>query len=1024
MMFSSFNRLARIPRLQTSLVTVVIAALSPVFALVIHISIQSQDASLLHAKNDLLAATRLAALGADRSVEAARLLLSAITSAPSVKSGDLERCAEYFANLDGKLTSYVNAGIIDLDGKVSCQLAKGARPSNLTDRDYFQQVLATGKFAIGGYTVGRLTGMPGVPFAGPVHDASGKLSGVAFAFMDLQTLAINIPIDVTTGVELVITDRNNVIVGGDKSITRLLGTRFTKFADPSETPAFKSPVFEKAGRDGHPRFYATAPVGEAIASGLLVTASIRKDDVLSAAKDRLALSLALLTLLAGMGIAGARWVGSRTIVVPMRRLLSQVNELGGSDMPSGNSISLPETSNELIELSDAFHRLTQALLVRKQERDQTADLLKLQIQQQLVTQEELSTIVHKLTEAQRLAHLGSWNLSLKDGSATWSEEFYRIFGIQAGDVTPAYEAFLQMVHPEDRADMDAAHKSAIRNRLPVDHEHRIVGPDGAIRYVRERGELVLDGEGSPVAMTGTVLDITDLRGAQHQAETASELLTVAHRVADMGSWDMDIVNHRLTFSPEACQLFGMAPEAFDGRYETYLAAILPEDRPGILRSRRLGATEKKMRDVEYRVRRPDGEIRWMFERGNLSFDSSGNETRRTGMVMDITERKKSEAQLHLLDVAVSRLNDIVLITEGEPADASGRRIVFVNDAFVRRMGYGRDEVLGQSTRILHGPETDRAELDCIGEAMQAKRPMRTELINYSKSGERIWVELDIVPIVDGDGHCTHWVSVERDITERKLIQAAMDQLNAELEDRVKRRTAELQAMNAELEAFSYSVSHDLRSPLNTIDGFSHLLAQLDSDRLSEKGKHYVSRIRAGTKQMGELIDGLLSLAKSARDPLHCQDVDLAIIARRVEQECREREPAREVEVLIPLSLMIRGDLLLLSLVIQNLLTNAWKFTAKQSGGRIEVGSEQDSEGNVFYFVRDNGAGFNMAYAEKLFGTFERLHSPTEFTGTGVGLAIVKRVIDRHAGRVWAESEEGKGAAFFFVVPADNNEDCG
>lgn len=1016
-------RLSGIPRLRTGLVAVVIAALAPVFVLVIYISIQSQEASLLHAKNDLLADARLVALSTDRSVEAARQLLNAITSTPSVKSGDVERCALFFANLDGKLTSYVNAGIINLDGEMSCQLAKGGGPINLADRDYFQQVLATGTFAIGGYTIGRVTGRPGVPFAGPVHDASGKLSGVAFAFMDLQTLATDVPIAMTTSVELVITDRNNVIVGGDKSKTRLLGTRFTESADPSGPPAVVSPVFEKAGPDGRPRFYATAPVGQAFASGLLVTASIGKDDVLSAAQKRLALSLTLLTLLTGMGIAGARWIGSYTIVVPMRRLVTQVNELGGADMPAGKSISLPETSNELVELSDAFHRLTQALLARKQERDQTADLLKLQIEQQRVTQEELSTTVHKLTEAQRLAHLGSWNLSLEDGSATWSEEFYRIFGIQAGDVTPAYEAFLQMVHPDDRAGMDAAHKSAIRNRLPVDHEHRIVRPDGAIRYVRERGELVLDAEGSPVALTGTVLDITDLRGAQFQAETASELLSVAHRVADMGSWDMDVVNHRLKFSPEACKLFGMAPEAFDCRHETYLAAILPEDRPGILRAQMLGATEKKMQDVEYRIRRPDGEIRWMFERGNLSFDSSGNEIRRTGMVMDITERKKNEAQLHLLDVAVSRLNDIVLITEGEPAKASGRRIVFVNDAFVRRMGYSREEVLGQSSRIVHGPETDRAELDRIREAMQGQQPIRTELIHYCKSGEKIWVELDIVPMVDGDGRCTHWVSVVRDITERKQIQAAMQQLNTELDDRVKRRTAELQAMNAELEAFSYSVSHDLRSPLNTIDGFSHLLAQVDGDRLSEKGKHYVSRIRAGTKHMGELIDGLLSLAKSASDPLHCQDVDLAIIARRVEQECREHEPAREVEVLIPASLMVRGDLLLLSLVIQNLLTNAWKFTAKQSGARIEVGSEQDSEGNVFYFVRDNGAGFNMAYAEKLFGTFERLHSPTEFTGTGVGLAIVKRVIDRHAGRVWAESEEGKGAAFFFVVPADNNEDC-
>jgi len=1265
MIFLSPRMQLATPRLRTSLVTLVIAALAPVFALVIYISIQGQDASLRSAEHELLVATKLAALGKERSLEGARHFVDAIASIPAIRRSDRAQCAQYFENLSGRLTAYSNAGVVDLNGDVVCQAAAVARPANLADRDYFREVVAKESFAIGSYALGRMTGRPGLVFAGPIYDPANKLVGIAFAALDLQTMAAYSSIDVPTGARLLVTDRNNVVVAGDGSQSARLGTPFTELAltDRTDTAAR---VFEQPGPAGRTYLYATATVqGGSPTPGLFVTTTIGKDAILKDAQERLALSLALLTLLTGAGVAVARWIGARTIVAPMRRLVDQVNELGGSDLAARKSIALPETSNELIELSDAFHRLTEALQARKQERDHAAELLRIQIDQQLVTQKELSATVQKLTDAQRQAHLGSWEVTLADQRSEWSDEVFRIFGIKRADFGFSYQAFLALVHPDDRAALDAVHHSSILNGLPVDHEHRIVRPNGEIRHVRERGAIVYDQAGAPVALTGTILDITDLRGAQSQADTASQLLSVAHRVADMGSWDMDVVNHRLHFSPEACHLFGMDPDAFDGRYETYFSSILFEDRALVLHAQKRGVVEKKMQDVEYRILRPDGEIRWMYERGNLTFDKAGKEIRRTGMVMDITERKQREAQLsnsrvllgmasrvgrlgawqfevpggvltwseemcvihdlppdyqpvldegldfylpecrekvrrlfdlcvttgasfdgefqietasgsriwvraigeavrddsgviiraqgalqdishlkaaearerrltvqltstlesttdgfylldrnwnftavnaqaermfkrdrtallgknvwnlfpetphsvfgeqlrrvmdkgevcrfeapfvplktlfdvqaypvedgiavyfqditqkriaeeqlRLLDVAVSRLNDMVLITDAGPIGEPGPRIVYVNDAFVRRTGYSREEVIGHSPRILQGPATERAELDRIRQAMAAWQPIRTELLNYTKGGEEMWVELDIVPLVDGLGRHTHWVSVERDITERKQIQDAMHKLNQELEDRVTRRTAQLQAVNAELEAFSYSVSHDLRSPLNAIDGFSHLLVQSDGDRLSEKGQHYVNRIRAGAKNMAQLIDGLLSLAKSASDPLRHQDVDLALVARRIEQECRDREPARDVKVVIPASLMVRGDFLLLSVVMHNLLTNAWKFTAKQAHPRIEVGSEKDPEGNTFYFVRDNGAGFNMAYAGKLFGTFERLHSPSDFTGTGVGLAIVKRVIDRHGGRVWGESEEGKGAVFYFVLPAQKGD---
>ncbi len=221
--------------------------------------------------------------------------------------------------------------------------------------------------------------------------------------------------------------------------------------------------------------------------------------------------------------------------------------------------------------------------------------------------------------------------------------------------------------------------------------------------------------------------------------------------------------------------------------------------------------------------------------------------------------------------------------------------------------------------------------------------------------------------------------------------------------------------NQELEAFSYSVSHDLRLPLNTVDGFGHLLERSDGHTLSDKGKHYLKRIRGGTRAMNELIEGLITLAKFSREPLQRETVDLTAIARQAEQAHRERDPQRQVRITIADGLRAQGDPRLLSAVIENLVGNAWKFTGKQMAAHIDIGCETGTDGHPVYFVKDNGAGFDMAQVEKLFAAFERLHSTSDFAGTGIGLATVKRIIARHGGRIWAEGKVNEGATFYFTL---------
>jgi PAS domain S-box-containing protein len=340
-------------------------------------------------------------------------------------------------------------------------------------------------------------------------------------------------------------------------------------------------------------------------------------------------------------------------------------------------------------------------------------------------------------------------------------------------------------------------------------------------------------------------------------------------------------------------------------------------------------------------------------------------------------------------------------------------VVLVNAQTEAMFGYVREELVGQPVEVLV-PDRFRHEHAGLRHdytVAPRTRPMGAGLQLYGrrKDGSEFPVSISLSPIQTGPEPLI--ISDIRDITAQREAEHRIRELN----DSLAQRNAELNVINQELEAFSYSVSHDLRAPLRAIDGFSRILIDEHAGQLDDTGKDRLERVRRAAQHMGALIDDLLKLSRVTRSEIQFQQVDLSALAAEVAEELRRQEPERRVQCAIVPGLVTLGDKRMLRIALDNLLGNAWKFTGRQKEAHIEFGVNVQ-EGRPVYHVRDNGAGFDMAYANKLFGAFQRLHDASEFPGTGIGLATVQRIIHKHGGQIWAEAAVDQGSTFFFTLP--------
>jgi PAS domain S-box-containing protein len=339
------------------------------------------------------------------------------------------------------------------------------------------------------------------------------------------------------------------------------------------------------------------------------------------------------------------------------------------------------------------------------------------------------------------------------------------------------------------------------------------------------------------------------------------------------------------------------------------------------------------------------------------------------------------------------------------------KITYVNEKFCAISKYSREELIGQDHRIINSGHHSKEFMRELWTTIGGGQVWHGEIKNRAKDGTFYWVNTTIVPFLNDQGKPRQYVAIRADITERKEDEEKIRRLNAELEERVVERTAEL-------EAFSYSVSHDLRAPVRAIGSFARMMQEDFGAQLPPGAQQQLDRISANAVKMGQLIDGLLTLSRLGRQALNKRKILPGPIVSRVLEELRSEQSTRHMKISVADLPECEADPILLQQVYVNLLSNAFKYTRQRDPAIIEIGARPEKGGCV-YFVKDNGAGFEMQYAHQLFGVFQRLHREDQFEGTGAGLAIVQRIVHRHGGRVWAEGEPEKGATFYFTLGNGN-----
>ncbi len=610
------------------------------------------------------------------------------------------------------------------------------------------------------------------------------------------------------------------------------------------------------------------------------------------------------------------------------------------------------------------------------------------------------------------AALGITLRDAHDRRSPWlmvNDRFCAMTGYSRDDLNTISTADITL--PEENGDADRNNAALVEGQVgSYSREKRIRCKDGSWLWVDLTVTVVPDIEGKPDHIIATYQDINARKLAEARlresegrlrAIIAAEPECVAIVAPDGELLDMNPAGLRML---QASSLEEM-------RRWPFLNQIAPQYRRAFVRLQHR-ILEGESGVLEFEAFGIHGKRCWLEIHAAPLHDASGAITALLGIARDVTERRLARealaAERNLLRTVIDNLPDRIRVKD------RGLRFILANTAWLRVRAPGREEVTGlRNSDLLPADMAARVEAEDRA-VLESGTPSRPREVMDEAAGNTRWYVTSKMPLLDSAGNVTGLVAISRDVTDFKRRSLEVEALNIALEARVAERTAQLSSANEELEAFASSVSHDLRAPLRHIDGMAAALLEDFGEALDAGGRDYAARIRAASRRMAGLIEDLLRLSRVTRTELKVADVQLSDMVLGIAEDLRREHPGRAVEFQAAPGLTARGDAGLLRAALVNLLQNAWKFTARCQRARVEFGTLQQ-DGATVYFVRDNGAGFDMKQADRLFGAFQRLHADSDFPGTGIGLATVRRIMRRHGGDAWAEAVPGEGATFFFSL---------
>jgi signal transduction histidine kinase len=528
--------------------------------------------------------------------------------------------------------------------------------------------------------------------------------------------------------------------------------------------------------------------------------------------------------------------------------------------------------------------------------------------------------------------------------------------------------------------------------------------------------------------TQVTLDVTKIVHHETKLAEVEAKLRLVLEATKTGNWSWDLTTNQVDVCHRGRTILGL--EDFDGSYESFLQSINPNERESVDLEIAKAIQAHQDLSVKYSVVKSDREIVQIQTKGKLSYSAKGQAVRLTGVVIDITSTNQNwrspneqlssalnsvlccdlpEADsLIMQENTVQSLSELRTVIDLLPyflfvVDVNTNIISLMNSGLATSLDIAKDDAIGKTIAECFSLEYARQIDWQHQQVIDYKQVVRVQEEVILPDGIH-YFDTVVTPLYDADANIYALLRTSSDIPDLAATQEALSQ-----------RTIQLEAANRELESFSYSVSHDLQAPLRVINGFSQVLWENYLPNLDDRGKHYLQRIQANSKRMSDLIDALLELSRVTRSQMKPVQVNLSAIAQDIIEELQGEESERRVEVKLAPGLETKGDPQLLRIALSNLLHNAWKYTSKRSHPRIEFGIITENVSQPTYFIRDNGAGFDQTYVDKLFTAFQRLHSQAEFPGTGIGLATVQRIIYRHGGKVWAEGECDRGATIYFSL---------